>query len=209
MEDIIVDEVGEVMPSTLEEELIRDIQEEAAAVRERARRQGEQILAEARRQAEEDFAAARARLDENLARQHRRAILREELAAHNRLRQVQMEEIEAVFDRAGELVEVLHSEDPERFDALLRRLFTAARALLPEGPLRVHLGGASDDLRRRLSAEMAVEVGEGPLGVIVESTDGRLRCDNSIAAVLGRLRRERAADIGALIFGEGDERPKG
>ena len=197
------------MSSTLEEELIRDIREEVAAVRERARRQGEQIVAEARRQGDEDFAAARARLEEDLARQHRRAILREELIARNRQRQGKMEEIEAVFDRAEEMLEILRSEDPEGFDVLLWRLFSAARALLPEGPLRVHLGGASDGLGRRFSAEMAGEVAEGPLGVIVESLDGRLRCDNSIAAVLERLRRERAAEVGALLFGENDERPGG
>ena len=44
-----------------------------------------------------------------------------------------------------------------------------------------------------------------PSGIILETPDGRNRCDNTLVTLLGRLRAGREAEMEKILFEEGNE----
>jgi len=86
----------------------------------------------------------------------------------------------------------------------MSRVFENCRELLPEGSLQVRLGPGLEGLGERLKdqEELAVESDAQLFGLVVEAAQGRLQCDGTIPRLLTQLRREREADLEAILFGE-------
>lgn len=190
-------------PSGLREELSREIDREVGEVLSRARREGEALLREARLRGEEERREASERLESEVAARRRRALARAELEGENALRRLRKEEMDRVFALAGERLERMDAEDPEGYARLLEHLYRSCRPSLPPGEARVRVGAGGRDLSRRLSGEGdRWEVEEGLAGIVLESPDGRLRCDATFPVLLQNLRRDRGAEIEKLLFGD-------
>nr|NIQ95859.1 hypothetical protein [Desulfuromonadales bacterium]NIR33195.1 hypothetical protein [Desulfuromonadales bacterium]NIS41981.1 hypothetical protein [Desulfuromonadales bacterium] len=85
--------------------------------------------------------------------------------------------------------------------------YTAGRKLLPGKALRVRYGPDAESCRKRLEKEEGVEAERDTdiTGLILESADRRLRCDFTWEHLLLQLRRDREAEIAALLFEEEHE----
>jgi vacuolar-type H+-ATPase subunit E/Vma4 len=196
------------MPPKLKDELLREIDAEIEQTLARAREDAEAIVAEARRRRETAEREGLRRLEDELGVARRRALARAELDGRNALLRMKREETDRAFAAAREKLTRMEADDPDRYVALLERIFRSCRRLLPSGPVRVRIGRGKEALRERLAREEGVEAVSDPdlRGVILESADGHLHCDGSLEGLLGSLRQERAAEIEGILFGEGDER---
>lgn len=191
------------MALKLEDELLREIDAEVEQTLARARQDAEAILTEAHRRRESREREALRRLEEDLSVSRRRALSRAELDGRNALLRLKREETDRVFARAREELVRMESEDPGRYTALLESIFRSCRRMLPPGAVRARIGRGKEALLKRLAEEEDVDAVSDPdlRGVILESADGRLHCDGSLEALLNSLRRERAAEIEAILFG--------
>jgi len=195
------------MPFRLKDELLREIDEEVEQSLARGRQDAEAIISEARRRRENREKEGLRRLEDELNASRRRAMARSELEGRNALLRLKRKETDRAFDVARERLARMESDDPDRYTALLERIFRSCRRMLPPGPFRARIGRGKETLRERLAGEEGVEVVFDPdlSGVVLESVDGRLHCDGSLEGLLGSLQQERAAEIEAILFGEGDE----
>jgi vacuolar-type H+-ATPase subunit E/Vma4 len=196
-------------PFILRDELQREIDQEVEEVLARARRKGESLLAETVRQNEAAARTAAEELAQELAAQRRRALQKAEMAGRNSQLRIRREEIEGTLALVRERLLSIEKEQADRFGELLARLFAEARDLLPPGAVRVRTGSAA--LGERLAGEQGVAVALEPdlHGLVLESGDGRVRCDLSVEALLEALGAEREAELAALLFRDDDERAGG
>jgi vacuolar-type H+-ATPase subunit E/Vma4 len=196
------------MPLKLKDELLSEIDEEIEQTLARARQDAEAIITEARRRRESREREGLSRLEDELNVSRRRALARAELDGRNALLRLKREETDRAFASAREDLARMESGDTDRYTILLERIFRSCRRMLPPGPVRARIGRGKEALRDRLAREEGVEAISDPdlRGVILESADGRLHCDGSIEGLLGSLRRDKAAEIEGILFGESDER---
>ena len=196
-------------PFVLRNELQREIDQEVEKLLSRARRQGEALLAETARQNEAATRTAAEELARELAARRRRALQKAEMAGRNSQLRIRREEIEGTLVLARERLLTMEKEQADRFGELLAALFADARPLLPPGAVRVRTGSAA--LGERLAGVQGVTVTMEPdlHGLVLESDDGRVRCDLSVDALLEGLGAEREAQLAALLFEEDDERAGG
>lgn len=192
------------MPPKLKDELLREIDSDVEQTLARARQDAESIVDEARRRRETREREGLRRLEEELSVSRRRALARAELDGRNALLRLKREETERAFAAAREYLSRMESADPDRYMALLECIFRSCRRLLPPGPVRARIGRGKEALRERLSREEGIEAVFDPdlRGIILESADGRLHCDGSLEGLLDSLRRDRAAEIEGILFGE-------
>ncbi len=184
----------------LREELAREIERDEQTVLDRARREGEGLIADAEARCRKRVEEAEAELAVEAALLRRRARARAEMEGRNRLLRLKQEEIDRVFTEAEERLLKLE-EDPPRLEKLLGRLLEEGRRQLPPGPRRIVAGPAAAEVLRPEAGEEWSRR-DGLQGLIVETADGRVRWDASFAALLARLREEREAEIARLLFRE-------
>ena len=192
------------MPLKLKDELLSEIDAEVEQTLARARQDAEAVVTEARRRRESREREGLSRLEDELNVSRRRALARAELDGRNALLRLKREETDRAFAAAREDLVQMESADPDRYTDLLERIFRSCRRMLPPGPVRARIGRGKEALRERLAGEEGVEAVSDPdlNGVILESADGRLHCDGSIEGLLGSLRRDRAAEIEGILFGD-------
>jgi V/A-type H+-transporting ATPase subunit E len=193
----------------LTEELARDIEREREQILARAQQEGEAMLAEARTEGGRLTAAAREKLSRELAAVRSRTLARAKVEGRNALLEIRREAIDRVMTEVRQRLLEMEAKDPGGYGDLLWSLYTGGRGALPEGSLRVRLGAGGQAIRNRLAEEAGVaEVTEasGLHGVVLESGDGRVRCDLSLDALLTRVRSEYEAELASLLFEGGDER---
>lgn len=188
-------------------ELQRELDEEVGALLSRVRMEGEELLHQARSDSERREREARRRLEEELDLRRRRHLARIDLDTRNALLRLKQEQIEHVFERARSRLDRMKREDSDSYCDLMLRIFRSCRAIFPPGPLHVKLGDNLESLAALLSGEEGVEVSRqvGGAELVLEAPDGRLTCDGSAVTILDRLRREREAEVAALLFGETDD----
>ena len=192
------------LEAALRDELQREIETEVAAVLRQAREQGEAMVSEAERWARELEAEDSRRLEEECALHTRRSLARIDLEQRNALLQLKEQELDRVFQEVNERLATLRDREPEAFNGIMAGVFDHCCRLLPEGPLRVRLGPGLEDLKRQLAGRKEVTLTEDPalIGLVVETENGRLHCDGTLPQLLRRLRRERGAELEAILFGE-------
>ncbi len=188
----------------LHEELKREFEAEARDIKARERQRGQAIVEDARRQADENEETRRAQVERELEIERRRALSRARLEERNALLTTRREAIDAVIDGVRDKLQEMSSDNPERYGELLLTFFAAGRKLLPGKKIRVRLGPDAESCRQRLEKESGVEVvsDEEITGLILESADGRQRCDFSRERLLSQLRRDREAAIAEMLFEE-------
>jgi vacuolar-type H+-ATPase subunit E/Vma4 len=187
--------------------LQQEIEREAEDILEAARGEGERLLEDARNRREEILRDAKIKLERELEIRRRRVLSRSRLVGRNTLLEVKRREVDRVFEEVRRKLLAMAEEDPEEYGTILSALFRAARETLPEGPLRVRSGKTEKDLIGQAVGGKDVEfvVEEGLAGMILETGDGRVRCDDSLDALLHRIRSEREAEIERILFEDADE----
>lgn len=190
--------------STLREELEKEIGAEVDSIRRRAAEQGESLVAEAERWERKRKEEAERHLSEECDLRSRRALARAELEQRNALLRRKREELDKVFQLAMERLADIRQSDTDSYSRLMGKVFENCRNLLPRTSLRVRLGPGLEDLERRLAKQEEVTVeSDGELfGILVEADKGRVHCDITIPRLLGRLRREREAELEDVLFGD-------
>lgn len=193
-----------VQKFVLKNALSREIDQETETVLDRARQERERILEDARREADRRRRKARELLDRDLRIRRRRALARAQMEGRNALLDRKKREVNEVFEQARRRLLAMEKEEPERFGELLWNYFDLGRAQLPDEPLRVRLGPQSDVMEDRLRHREKVEVllEDGLHGMILETADGRVRCDCRLETLLARLQEDREAEIEGILFGE-------
>jgi vacuolar-type H+-ATPase subunit E/Vma4 len=189
--------------------LIRDrsaveAREIAAHGEERARR----VLADAMAEAETILAAARREGEERGRRRAAELVAAAEAAAHMTVLRAREALIEDVFARVRARL-AAYSSTPDA-GAVVARLVAQAIGALPDGALRVRLGGEEAGLldaatRARLAngRTLRFECDAVPGGgVIVETEDGRVAFDNSFTARLRRIGDGARAAVAAALLAE-------
>jgi len=194
------------LKNALEDEIDRDVER----IRESARSEGERLSEGARSRRERLLREAEERFEKEAELHRRRVLAKTRLEGQNALLAVKRREVDGVFEELGGRLATLAEKEPQRYADILVALFEAGRTVLPEGPLRLRAGKAEARLLKpALQAEEVEIVIEGTLGgIILETPDGRVRCDDTPAALLGRLRAEREAELERILFEE-DHEPGG
>jgi len=189
---------------TLQDELQQEIASEIAAIRRQAEEQGETLLMEARNWTEERVCEAKRRLEEEVTLRSRQALTKAELEERNDLLRLKRHEVDQLFQQVGEQLADLRKEAGPAYRELMSRIYENCRRLLPEEALQVRLGPGLEGLGQELAgqAAMTVETDAQLFGLTLTTTNGRLRCDGSVPRLLTQIRREREADLEALLFGE-------
>ena len=120
----------------------------------------------------------------------------------NTLLSLKKEEVDRVFEAVSKRLKHMAKHQPDRFGRLLWTLFEAGRAHLPGGPLRVTVGGADhasiEQIEHQTEVTLAHE--QGWMGLIVETADGKVRCDYSFDVLLDQYRAERQWIIEDRLF---------
>jgi vacuolar-type H+-ATPase subunit E/Vma4 len=192
----------------LTDELTRDVDREIEEILARAQTEGEAIIAAAQAESERLRAKTAADLDRRLASERSRALAMAKVEGRNRLLETRKREIDAVLEEVRRRLLAMEKEQPERFDELMYGLFAGGRGLLPPGKIRVTAGAGRKNLQKRLAGESeVVEIVEREdlHGIIMESANGRVRCDLSLDALLFRLRADREAELAVFLFEGKDE----
>jgi vacuolar-type H+-ATPase subunit E/Vma4 len=187
----------------LREELRREIEDEVEAIRGRAEKQGEALVTKAERWSEQRTEEASRRLEEDCRLRLRRSLARAELEQRNEILRLKRQEVDQVFQMARERLTEMQKEHADAYEKLMSEVWENCRQLLPGKGLVVRLGPGLEKLGERLSAEdgVTVETDERTFGLLVEAEKGRLHCDGTIPRLLERLRREREAELEAVLFG--------
>jgi V/A-type H+-transporting ATPase subunit E len=195
----------------LKDALQQEIDREAKSLREEARRKGEEVLEEARLRRETMKREAAQQLEQEVEIRSRRTLAKTRLEGRNALLQVKKRAIDRAFDEAGQSLTALAAARSDRYRELILALFQRARALLPKGPLRVRAGTAEAELLGPALKGRDIEVilEQGRHGILLETSDGRIRCDDSFQALLDRTRPEREAELEAILFEEDYEAGQG
>ncbi len=186
----------------LKKELQREIEAEAEQILAGARSKEEALVGDARIEGQARLEAARDQLGRELARRRSRALSRARLEVRNALLNLRYGELDEAFAEARRKLKAMTASEPDRFGELLWSLFAVGRTLLPAGPLRVRLGEGGDRVVRRIREQEGVTLRQekGWHGLIIESKDGRVRCDYSLDFLLGRCRDELLAEIEEILF---------
>lgn len=189
---------------TLQDELQQEIATEIAALRRQTEEQGEALLMEARSWAEERTCEAKRRLEEEVTLRSRQALTKAELEERNDLLRLKRHELDHVFQQVGEHLAALREEAGPTYRELMGRIYENCRRLLPEEALRVRLGPGLEGLGHELAGQEAitVETDAQLFGLTLTTANGRLRCDGSVPRLLTQARREREAELEAVLFGE-------
>ncbi len=184
--------------------LRREIDAEIEALERRAVEQGEALVAAAQAKCRKLATATRSRLEEECDLRLKRGLSRLDLDSRNSLLRFRERELDQVFQLAEERLATMKSSSPERYQQLFQGVYARCRALLPKGEVRVRIDKDLEELQGWLQQQAQTEVlPEARLeGLVVESLDGRLHCDGTIPYLLRTLRRERAADLERILFGE-------
>ena len=183
----------------LEQAILARAERLASEYRERARRSRDNILREAaeklrlREQREEAIAK---QLGE---RAYRQQVQAEELKLQSHLDRVRWNLVRDVEERLAERMEA-HSKDRSAYLETLRGYIGVAVATIERDPVVVQANAGDtkllaqhwDEIARELPEERQVRLGDEPIdtlgGVLVLSTDGRIRVDNTFAGRRARLR---------------------
>jgi len=191
------------LESTLRQELEKEIEAEADAIRQRAEKQGEALVAEAERWARERSEEEDRRLDQECELLSRRTLARTDLEQRNALLRLKRQELDRIFHLAAAKLTEMQKSDAEGFCGLMTGVFDSCRGLLPKGPVRVRLGPGLEKLGERLAdrEDVTVEPDGEFFGLVIEAEQGRLYCDGTIPQLLQRLRREREADLEEFLSG--------
>lgn len=192
-----------VLKNALQQEIDREVE----GIRQAADREAERVLEEARLQRKRMRKDAEEKAEREVEIRRRRTLSKTRLEGRNALLEIKREEIDDVFAEVRRALASLPTEAPQRYAEIVAALFRAGRAVLPEGPLRVRGGEAAAQALSPLLVEEAVDwvVEEELCGIILETPDGRLRCDDTLDALLQRIREEREAELEAMLFEEEHE----
>lgn len=188
----------------LADELRRDIANEVKEIRRRAREQGEALLAETEQQLRRREEDAALRLEEECDLRLKRGSSRLDLDARNSLLRIREQDLDEVFVAVRLKLAAMKSADPERYSRLFRSVFARCQAVLPPAELRLRIDAELSPLYPWVSLQEGLEVIAEPRleGLILETRDGRLHCDGRLPFLLQSLRRERAAELERILFGE-------
>ncbi len=188
----------------LKKELLREIAGEVEDVLAQARSKGESLLQDAEILRNNRLSAERETLAKEMERRRSKATSQTLMEKRNALLTLRKNELDEVFREARKRLVVMAAEEPERFGELLWALFEAGQDLLPEGTMGVRLGEGGERIAPRLhkQGEVALVIEKGWQGLIIESGDGRVRCDYSFEVLLGRCRSELQAEIEGIVFEE-------
>ncbi len=167
------------LKNALEDEIERDVER----IRESARSEGERLLEEARSRREHLSREAEERFEKEAELRRRRVLAKTRLEGRNALLAVKRREVDGVFEELGRRLATLAEKEPQRYADILVALFEAGRTVLPQGLLRLRAGKTEARLLKpKLKADEVEIVIEGTLsGIILETPDGRIRCDNTPA----------------------------
>jgi vacuolar-type H+-ATPase subunit E/Vma4 len=187
--------------------LHQEIEREAENILESARGEGERLLEDARFRREKMIREAKIKLEKDLEIRCRRALSKSRLEGRNALLEVKRREVDRVFEEVRRKLLDLPDKDSEGYGKILSALFRAGRETLPEGPLRIRSGKTEAELLGRALKREDVEfvIEDGLAGIILETADGRVRCDDSLDPLLNRIRTEREAEIEKILFEDADE----
>ena len=191
----------------LHKELWSEFETEARQIKARARQKGQRFLEDNLHTLREREQQAREDVERDLNLQRSRSLSRAQLEGRNTLLRTKQEAVDKVIEGAREELRKMSSENPERYCELLMTFFSAGRKLLPGESVRVRIGPDAETCKKRLEEQKKTQVDVDPdlSGIVLESPEGRLRCDFTWDHLLQRLRRDREADIAALLFGEDHE----
>ncbi len=188
-----------VLKTAVEKEIERD----ASKILDSAREEGEELLREARSRRERMLREAAERLERDLAVRRHRTLAKTRLDGRNALLEVKRREVDRVFEEVRQILLAMPEEDPKRYGQILSVLFRAGRSVLPKGPLRVRAGENEEEALTRATRDEEVEivVEKGRHGMVLETPDGRKRCDLSFEDLPRRIRAGREAELEKILFG--------
>lgn len=186
----------------LSKELLLEIDHEAKSILARAREKADELMQDAQSLLQKRNREAQKVLAREMARRRARALSLAGMEERNALLSLRQEETDGVVKAAQQRLIEISAAEPERFAELLWTFFSAGRDLLGESPLRVRIGVGGERVSARIEQAGGEEVGleKDWHGLIVESIDGRVRCDYTLAVVMARCRAERGAEIEEILF---------
>ncbi|MDR5693904.1 MAG: V-type ATP synthase subunit E [Armatimonadota bacterium] len=192
----------------MDSELIRLLEVEAQAERERilgeARQQAEEILSRAREEAARLRAEHQKRLEEELSLARVRARSTATLQASSLILQAKDRAIEEVFRTAEEELQSL-LRDREAYRGMLRSLLQEAIGG-SSGHLIVEVAEQDEALAREIAAELALDAEirtneQVRHGVRVLSGGGRFVVENTLGSRLERAKPLLTAEIARILWG--------
>lgn len=191
----------------LHRELWSEFETEARQIKARARQKGQRFLEDNLHTLREREQQVREDVERDLKLQRSRSLSRAQLEGRNTLLRTKQEAIDNVMEGVRDGLQTMSSENPDRYCELLMTFFSAGRKLLPGESVRVRIGPDAESCKKRLEEQKKTQVEVDPdlSGMVLESQEGRLRCDFTWDHLLQRLRRDREAEIAALLFGEDHE----
>lgn len=190
----------------LRQAIMSQVRAEAEETIDEAEAQAEDLLHEAEREADDNRADILARAHEEAETIRAEAVAEAEIAAH----QLQLKKREQLMSRVfqdarDQLPAVVTQPD---YSKVLHRLTREALEHLSadeavtrfDAPIREALGDGLEELLRDLEDDLGVEVSVGePLrdktGVLVRTTDGHRRYDNSLETRLRRMEPDLRAPV--------------
>jgi vacuolar-type H+-ATPase subunit E/Vma4 len=188
--------------NTLKEEVLREFAAEAEQILAEAKENADLVLADAR--AEQDRMRRRAEneVEREVASRRTRELSRVRIEQRNRTLNTEKEIIDALFGKACRQLIGMAEDDPSRYGELLWTFFSNSRKLLPKGKIRVILGDGGDAFEKRADAGKEIEIRNesGFHGLILETMDGRIRCDYRLESILRSLRKAREAEVREILF---------
>lgn len=188
--------------NTLKEEVLKEFAAQAEQIRSEAQKDAESVLADARAERDRMRRRAENEVEREIASRRTRALSRVRIEQRNRILNTEKEVIDALFDKACRQLVAMAKDDPSRYGELLWTFYSNSRKLLPKGKIRVILGEEGDAFKKRADAGKEIEIrSEGGFhGLILETTDGRVRCDYRLESILKSLRAAREAEIREILL---------
>jgi vacuolar-type H+-ATPase subunit E/Vma4 len=212
----------ETTQNRLISKILDDAREEARSIIEEARRSSERLLEQRNMEAEERARKVCQELIQSSEDEVENIIHRESVDAIIKTRLILLSEkrkvIDDVFKRAEQRLREF-TEDGAYPD-MLERLIEEAAIAAGGGRLEILLSKADSrrklrikEIAKRVSSklglETTLEISDKPIdsygGVIVSSSDGRTKVDNTLTSILERARRRLEPEIARILFSDGRE----
>ena len=206
--------VGDV--NALRDRVLKQAQEQAAEILDRARRVSERDLVYAREEAEEIRSQQRAKVDPMAEMEGRKTLVNAEMEARRKLLEKKDELVSRIFAKAESRLEKLRGS--EAYMDIITKLVAEGVASIGT-EVTVEFSGKDKDaftpeavssieshVAKSLDADIRLEFrcagSDLSSGVIMRSKDGRVIIDNSFSNRLGRLKEELRGEVAEMLLQE-------
>jgi len=186
---------------TVAEDIRDEARERAEEIRSEAQARADDVVAEAERDAEQIREEAERAVEREIAQEREQKLSSAKLEA----KQARLEARRDVLDDVRETVEERLASLPEdEREALTRELLDAAAEEFEASSVQVYANADDADLVRRILEDYDGYEYAGEYdclgGVVVESTESRVRVNNTFDSVLKDVWEDNLKDISARLF---------